>query len=68
MNDVNDFLLKNGFRKTSDVRYDNDNCHINVTNILYHIHSKVGVFRTSDFYGLIGRLTYFGLIDKNYIQ
>ena len=70
---IEPFLLRNGFEKQKNNRYDNLKCIITVLDGYYQIdwnHIKYGEISTyTDSYSilhLVGILTWNGLIDRNY--
>lgn len=78
MEEIKEFLLKNGFRgssRTANVYY-NDKCTIIIDGFRYSIQWKEETLTeivemiSSDLniYWLVGVLTWYGLIDKDYKQ
>lgn len=72
--EAKDFLEKNGFEYCSESNnFQNDNCIVCIgesgyTIILYEVEASVMYSQDLNIYWLIGVLTYYGLIDKSYIQ
>ncbi|WP_372650838.1 hypothetical protein [Draconibacterium sp.] len=72
MDKVISFLENNGFEKLTDNNYWNDTCNVKfqdgggyavsdkLDNTMYSIDNNI--------YWLIGVLTYYGFIDKNYVD
>lgn len=67
------FLLKNGFEKKEDNVYTNPNCTVIVTGDQYQVifdYPEVGEVSTYtdslSMYHLVGILTWYDLIDRNY--
>lgn len=76
--EAKDFLEKNGFEiDSSGYEIMNNNCSVRIVHGEYY---RIKVFKSElnevgnlysrdlNIYWLIGVLTYYGLIDKNYIQ
>jgi hypothetical protein len=78
MNDVEKFLLLNGFKKTDNkgiYRGKNKKCRVIIHDDYYEVfydieNDKTGSMYSTDLniYWLIGVLTYHGLMDKKYKQ
>ena len=73
MDEVVKFVLKNGFKETGLYHFANDNCQVEIvdnSNEQYYVISdKQGNTMFTDnvnIYQLIGILTYYNLMDKNY--
>ena len=73
LNNIEEFLLKNGFEKISDVKFTNDKCDIVINLKPYHFYQvyfndiKGSIFSNDlNIYWLIGVLTYYDMIEKNY--
>jgi hypothetical protein len=66
------FLRKNGFLKIESKKYANDKCTVTFEEDGYYaVANNKGDTRYSNdynIYWLIGVLTYYGFIDKNYIK
>jgi len=73
-NIVGKFLLKNGFTKSAENTYTNAKCDVGfrLDDEVYEVYIiKDDALRYSDslsIYWLIGVLTYYNLMDKNYNQ
>ena len=66
-----DFLKLNGFKKIEEKSYSNELCNVVFEDCGYAVANNKGETMYSfDFniYWLIGVLTYYGYIDKNYKQ
>lgn len=66
---IKDFLLSNGFTEYGHDCYINHSCTITVIDETYHIKNIAGDTMYSkdlNIYWLIGVLTYYGYMDKNY--
>lgn len=71
MNKIEQFLLKNGFKKVSDIIYQTDKCMI---TIIENIHYSIEIFEEQtvlyshnlNYYWLLGVLIDHDLIDKDY--
>lgn len=64
------FLKRNGFEKTEPNSYANNMCNIVITDVVYEVaDSEGGIMYSNDLniYWLIGVLTYYGYINKNYV-
>lgn len=84
MKQVESFLLKNGFEEINQNIYKNDLCSIEITSDLDENLNKYQCYKITyidknnyscdmwsndlNIYWLIGMLTYYGLMDKNYNQ
>jgi len=71
METVVNFLINNGFKKDphDSNTFINKHCNITLTGYCYDIVTNDGDFISSDdynIYWLIGYLTYYGYINKNY--
>lgn len=71
MNEVIGFLIKNGFDRMETNSYANDKCNVVINNNggYYAVANNLGdVMYSNDLtiYWLIGVLTYYDYIDKNY--
>jgi hypothetical protein len=69
MQDVEKFLLKNGFKKTDKKVFQNDLCEVTFEDDHYCIADNEGSTMYSpnlNIYWLIGALTYLGFMNKNY--
>jgi hypothetical protein len=74
--EAKDFLEKNGFKQDSNGTFINGICAVRKSDYNYCIGTYENDFGEEGFmfsqdlniYWLIGVLTYYGLIDKNYIQ
>lgn len=67
--EITSFLKMNGFKLISKQSYSNDLCNVYVTK--YHIvieDNKGYQFFGTEIVWMIGFLTFFGYIDKNYKQ
>jgi len=70
---ISNFLLKNGFKKKRGLFY-NDKCQIKIFSDVYKItfdesgNDYSMYSKNHNIYWLIGVLTYYGLMDKNYNQ
>jgi hypothetical protein len=80
MNPIEEFLLKNGFKNTQYRIFENDRCKVEfdrknyykitfVNWFLNEPHEKYELYPDNlNIYWLIGVLTYYKLIDKDYKQ
>jgi hypothetical protein len=73
MKDVENFLIKNGFENNLHTQiFSNDKCQVTIFDKYYevytHKYDTVMFSPTLQIYWLIGVLTYYDLIDKNYIK
>lgn len=71
MNEVIRFLKNNGFKKIEPKSYVNDKCNVIIDINGYWVANNNGDTMYSDnfnIYWLIGVLTYYNYIDKNYKQ
>jgi hypothetical protein len=71
MKSVIDFLLLNGFTCIEPNSYINNYCNIIINEEYYTIidkNNEVMISRDVNIYWLIGCLTYYGYMDKNYKQ
>jgi len=72
MNEVTEFLEANGFVEISENRYGNDMCSIVINKLNYaitNINNGDTIYGNDlSIYWLIGVLTYYGHIDKDYKQ
>jgi len=72
MKNLKDFLIINGFEESNDNIFYNRNCNIILHETFYevYINKFEGTIYSSnvEIYWLIGVLTYYNLIDKNYIK
>ena len=65
------FLKKNGFRRMDKNSYANDLCNVVITKEGYEVADNDGavIYNSNhSIYWLIGLLTYYKYIDKNYRQ
>lgn len=69
MDVVKEFLIKNGFAKTELNHYVNYTCEVVIMGDCYNIIENSGsVFSDNlNIYWLIGYLTYYNFIDKDYV-
>ena len=73
-NEVIEFLKKNGFKADPDYFEDklfyNDLCEVNIYEDCYRVHSNIfrgSMYSTNlEIYWLIGVLTYYKLMNRNY--
>lgn len=67
-NSIGEFLLKNGFNKIVNYVYQNDKCKVTVTPQGYEVFHDEFTWYSHDhnIYSLIGWLTWYDLMDKNY--
>lgn len=73
MKAVRDWLLANGLTNTvQENTYENDNCQVTIYDDYYEVYfnKEEGTVYSTDLqiYWLIGILTYYNLIDRNYIS
>ena len=71
MNKVGEFLKANGFKKIEASNYKNDRCNIVIKGWYYAITNNNGdeiYSHDLNIYWLIGVLTYYGHINKDYKQ
>jgi hypothetical protein len=71
MRPLTDFLLKNGFTEYGDNGYKNQSCTITIIDDTYHVKNTTGDTMYSkdlNLYWLIGVLTYYGFMKKDYIS
>lgn len=68
LNHISKFLTKNGFKKDGALCYINDNCSIIIYDNYFSINHDGNIIEsdTHDIYWLIGALTYWNLIDRNF--
>ena len=66
--DVSDFLILNGFKKITNTEYSNDKCKVSFYDGYYEVLNDEGSVNSEDMniYWLIGYLTYYDFMDKNY--
>lgn len=64
---IENFLIKNDFKKSKNV-YTNNNCSVIIYDSNIGVRHGVGetFCKSHNLYWIIGYLTWFGLIDKNY--
>ena len=65
------FLKNNGFKRVEKNSYANDKCKVEFVEEQYEVSDNEGCAMTSiglNIYWLVGVLTYYGYIDKNYKQ
>ena len=64
-----DFLKNNGFKKTGNV-YMNDKCTITISDhyCIMNLQRDTIYSDDLDIYWLVGILTWYGYIDKNYVK
>jgi len=69
MDAVKEFLIKNGFSKVESNHYVNYICEVVIMKDCYNIIENNGSVYSDglNIYWLIGYLTYYDLIDKNYV-
>jgi len=71
MDDIGKFLEANGFYKRGDNMFENAHCHVTILNDCYEItdYEDDGIMYSRDLniYWLIGMLTYYGYMKKEYI-
>ena len=70
MDAVKELLVKNGFSKIESNHYVNYMCEVKIFKNHYHIleNSKSSIYSDNlNIYWLIGYLTYYDLMDKNYV-
>ena len=68
---IKDFLLNNGFKESYEDFFENELCSITIIDGYYHVKNNDGCSMYSsnlNIYWLIGVLTYYGYMDKNYKQ
>lgn len=68
--DVIKFLENNGFKKIEENSFANDKCGIVYEDMKYTVSDNEGNTMYSEnrnIYWLIGILTYYGFMDKNYV-
>ena len=68
---VIEFLKKNGFEKIEPSSYVNDRCNVVFEDNHYAVADNEGntmYSKDESIYWLIGVLTYYGFMDKNYNQ
>lgn len=68
---IEEFLLLNNFKKIGDNKFINVNCEVEISNDIYSITDNEGSTMYSkdlNIYWLIGVLTYYEHIDRNYIK
>jgi hypothetical protein len=65
---IGEFLLLNGFKQRIPYVYVNDKCEITVTEEGYEVYHNELTWYSHDhnIYSLVGWLTWYDLIDKNY--
>lgn len=67
---VGPFLIKNGFQKTGFMTYDNGGCIVEITFNGYNVSGKNEENMTATFnhniHWLVGYLTWYGFIEKDY--
>jgi len=71
MKSVIDFLNKNGFKKIEKNSYANNKCNVVINKLGYEVANNNGdAFYSSNLniYWLIGILTYYGYMKKDYIS
>ena len=71
MKDVIAFLKKNGFKRIEKNSYANNMCNVVISKTGYEVANNNGDTMYSEnlqIYWLIGMLTYYGFMDKNYNQ
>lgn len=78
MEQIKEFLLKNGFKQFSEDVYTNNKCALSYLEntktykIIFQLSindSEVEIYSSDlNIYWLVGVLTWYGLIDKNYVQ
>lgn len=71
MEDIVNFLTANDFKKIDENSYANSLCNVVIEKDHYAVANNNGdVMYSRDYniYWLIGVLTYYGFISKNYIQ
>ena len=71
MKDLIKFLVANGFKKVEKNSYANDKCNVVITKNFYEVSNNDGETMYSNnlnIYWLIGVLTYYGYMNKNYKQ
>ncbi|CAL67419.1 hypothetical protein [Christiangramia forsetii] len=69
MKDVIKFLKKNGFKNMELGSYANDLCNVVINSNEYEVADNEGntmYSKDHNIYWLIGVLTYYGFIEKNY--
>ena len=72
MKPIEDFLLKNNFFKKDEKHFQNDKCEIFINHPYYgiyftYINKPIEMFSNDlNIYWLVGVLTWYDLIDKNY--
>jgi hypothetical protein len=71
MSAIVSFLKKNGFKRMEKNSYANDQCNVVITKTSFEVADNDGCTLYSSnlsLFWLIGTLTYFELINKNYIK
>lgn len=71
MKDIENFLIINNFKKVGDWHFVNENCEIEIDDLHYTVTDNEGCAMYSNdlnIYWLIGVLTYYGYMDKNYTE
>jgi hypothetical protein len=71
MDIVKNFLIKNGLKECGDNCYINELCSVMILNNHYEVKNEEGstIYSTDlNIYWLIGVLTYYNYIPKNYKQ
>ncbi len=69
MEAIDSFLKRNGFKRMEKNSYANDHCNVVISEIGYEVANNQGDTMYSEnlqIYWLIGVLTYYGYMDKNY--
>ena len=68
---VIEFLKKNGFERMEPSSYANDRCNVVFGEHYYEVadsEGNVSYSKDENIYWLIGYLTYYGFMDKNYVK
>jgi len=71
MKEVKEFLVLNGFQKIEEHLYANDMCRVEFFEHGYGVANNAGdamYSKDHNIYWLIGVLTYYGYMNKNYIK
>lgn len=72
MNPVKHFLKKNGFKRISNNEYGNEKCCVEFSiagwYVVVNMEGDTMYSNDNNIYWLIGVLTYYGYMDKDYIK